>query len=934
MGVIAFHTMYKRMFVGVGTRGRLGLKHVVFAIALFAFLGRAHAQDDAVSVTLEAVTMEAFVQALEAQTPYRFYYDPRATDSLSVTVSAQRVPLADVLQRVLGPAGLYFAIDGHRRVFITEGYALATAPRPARVDTLVAEGFLADHADQEEPTLISIENMLFEFGSKETATPGPHTLSGYVRDINSGAPISLATLSIDGHNIAVQANQAGYYAVTIPSERAVVRVASVGMKTTQRQVLLRASGRLDIDMYDEVYALKEVVVSAERGSNIRRAQLGIERLSIASIKQTPTVFGEADVVKVLLTLPGVQTVGEAASGFNVRGGATDQNLVMFGDATIYNPAHFFGFFSAFNPDVVNNAELYKGSIPARFGGRLASVLDVSVREGNRNKISGAGGIGLLTSRLSLEGPLGAKTSFIAGGRTTYSDWLLRLIPDEQYKHSGASFYDANININHRADDENTLTLTGYLSNDRFSLDSMAAYGYQNRNLNLKWRRIFSSAMYGVAAVGFDGYGFQTDGGHNPVDAYRMRYDIGQAFLRTDLYHRLDERHNLTYGVHVLGYKLQPGERQPASAESIVTPLSLAPKQALESALHVSDNYRVNDRLTVDIGLRYSMFNVFGPQTVREYAAGIPKKESTQVGQREYGPGSVIQTYHAPEIRFGANYTLSTSSALKIGYNSLAQYIHMLSNTAAIAPTDSWTLSDTHIKPQRGGQASLGYYQNFNNDAIETSVEAYYKHMKNYLDYKSGAVLFLNEQLETDVVGTQGRAYGAEFLVKKLTGKLNGWASYTYSKVEQRTVGVDPDDMINDGAYYPSNFDIPHNFTLVGNYKFSHRFSFSLNLTYRTGRPITLPIASFDYAGSQRAYYSARNQYRVPDFFRADASFNIEGNHRVRKLAHSSWTVGVYNVTGRRNPFSVYFVSEAGQIKGYKLSVYGNQIPFITYNFRF
>lgn len=886
------------------------------------------------SVHLKAVSMEVFVQELERQTPYRFYYDPRTTDSLSITVSADRTPLAVILRRVLDPAGLYFAVDQRGRVFITEEYAIATAPQRTEADPAADAAFLADYAVQDESTLISPENTLFEFGTKSAAAEGIRTLSGYIRDINSGEPVSLASVSVDGQNVTVQANQAGYYSVVVPTERAVIRVVGVGMKSTQRQVLLYTSGRLDIEMYDEVYALREVVVSAERGSNIRRAQLGIERLSIASIKQTPTVFGEADIVQVLLTLPGVQTVGEAASGFNVRGGATDQNLVMFGDATIYNPSHFFGLFSAFNPDMVNNAELYKASIPARFGGRLSSVLDVSLREGNRNKLSGAGGVGLLTSRLSLEGPIGERTSFIAGGRMTYSDWLLRLIPDEQYKHSGASFYDANLNINHRVDDQNAVTLTGYLSNDQFSLDSMVAYGYQNKNLNVKWRRIFNSGTYGVTAVGFDSYQFNTDGGYNPVDAYRMHYDIGQAFLRTDLYHRINERHNLTYGLHVLGYRVRPGDRQPLTGESLVSPLSVAQEQALESALHLSDNFRINDRLTVDMGLRYSMFNVFGPGTVKEYAPGLARNENTQIGEREYGAGSVIKTYHAPEIRFGVNYVISSASALKAGYNSLSQYIHMLSNTAAMAPTDTWKLSDVHIEPQRGGQFSVGYYQNFNNDAIETSVEAYYKHIKNHLDYKSGAVLLLNEQLETDVIGTQGRAYGAEFLVKKLTGKLNGWASYTYSKVEQRTVNVGADELINGGAYYPSSFDIPHNLTMVGNYKFSHRFSFSLNLTYRTGRPITLPIGSFWYAGSQRAYYSARNQYRVPDFFRADASFNIEGNHRVRKLAHSSWTVGVYNVTGRRNPFSVYFVSEAGQIKGYKLSVYGSQIPFITYNFRF
>ena len=335
-----------------------------------------------------------------------------------------------------------------------------------------------------------------------------------------------------------------------------------------------------------------------------------------------------------------------------------------------------------------------------------------------------------------------------------------------------------------------------------------------------------------------------------------------------------------------------------------------------------------------MGIRYSMYNYLGPKSVNEYAPGMPLSESSFTGTQQYGSGDFIQTYHGPEFRLSARYLLDPSSSLKASYNSLRQYIHMLSNTTAITPTDSWKLSDAHIRPQLGDQFSLGYYKNLASDVIETSVEVYYKRMSDYLDYKSGAQLFMNDRIEADVIGTRARAYGAEFLVKKVSGRLNGWVSYTYSRVEQRTEGVDEADLINNGDYYPSNHDKPHDITLVGNYRFSHRFSVSLNSTYSTGRPITLPTARYYYAGSERVYYSERNAYRIPDFFRMDISFNIEGNHKVRKLAHSSWTVGVYNVTGRRNPFSVYYTSEGGQLNGYRLSVFGHQIPFVTYNFRF
>ncbi len=914
---------------------RLAIIGLLVAVCLVA-----HAQRDQVAIELVDAPFESLVAQVERQSAYRFYYDRAQTDGVIVNVPARRWAIDELLKAALSPHRLFYSIDVNKRIFITENYALInTLPSVSIRDTAALREPIplppvVGHQQDERAADISIQNRLFEIGSSGAAQSGTKTLSGYIRSTLTGAPVSLASVQVVGHSSAVQADQFGYYSITIPAERSVIRISSVGKKATQRQLLMHASGRLDIQLDDEVYALKEVIVSAEQGSQVRRTQLGVERLSIQTIKQVPVVFGEADVVRVVLTLPGVQTVGEAASGFNVRGGATDQNLVLFNDATVYNPAHFFGFFSAFNPDAISGVELYKGSVPPKFGGRLSSVLDVAAKTGNRNKVSGAGGIGPLTGRLSLDGPIGEKTSFFVAGRSTYSDWLLRLIPDEGYKNSGASFYDANVQLNHEFGDKDALYLTGYISNDRFAFDTTSRYGYENLNLNLKWKRIFSTEAYGMVTVGYDGYRFNVSENLNKVNGYRLDYAIGQTFVRADVNHRLGRRHNLTYGLQAIHYRLTPGNRIPVGERSLIDPAYLAAEQGVESALYVSDSYEVDDRLTLDLGLRYSMFNYLGPRRVDYYAPGLPKSENTIVDTREFGSGQFIKTYHAPEFRLSARYALSPNSSVKAGYNSLRQYIHMLSNTTAITPTDTWKLSDAHIKPQFGDQASLGYYQNFRSNTIETSVELYYKRMHDYLDYKSGAVLLMNERIETDVIDTEARAYGIEFLVKKLSGKLNGWASYTYSRVEQRTVGVNPGDMINRGAYYPSNFDKPHNLTMIGNYKFSHRYSFSLNLTYSTGRPITLPVAVYQYAGSERVYYSDRNQYRIPDFFRADASFNVEGNHKIKKLAHSSWTFGVYNVTGRRNPFSVYYVAEEGRINGYKLSIFGHQIPFVTYNFRF
>lgn len=663
--------------------------------------------------------------------------------------------------------------------------------------------------------------------------------------------------------------------------------------------------------------------------------MGAAKMNIQTIKQVPVVFGEADVLKAVLTLPGVTSVGEASTGFNVRGGAADQNLILFNDMTIYNPAHFFGFFSAFNPDVVKEIELYKSSIPEKYGGRVASVLDVVSKNGNKKRLSGAGGIGPLTSKLTIEGPIiKEKTSFIAGARSTYSNWLMKLIPDEAYKKSTASFYDITAHINHEINTKNNLYLTAYISNDQFKLNNDTLYKYGNQNINLRWKHIFNSKFNAVFSGGYDSYKYSISGKGNAVNAYDLSFNIKQFNFRSDFTYLLDSKNTLNFGVNGNYYKLQPGKFVPAGGRSLVVPDILENEQALETAVYLGDRLDLTPELSVNLGVRYSMFNYLGPQEVYTYQSGIQKSVLNITDSSFYGSGDMIKTYHGPEFRIGLRYSLPNNASVKLSYNSLRQYIHVLSNTTAISPTDTWKLSDPNIRPQLGQQLSLGFYKNFKSNTIETSVEIYYKKLRDYLDYKSGASLVLNHHIETDVVSTRGKAYGAEFLLKKPNGKLNGWISYTYSRILLTMKDSTQGPLINKGEEYPANYDKPHNINFIGNYKFTHRFGVSLNIVYSTGRPITLPIAIFNLNGSERVFYSDRNKYRVPDYFRTDISFNIEGNHRIKKLAHSSWTVGIYNLTGRKNPYSVYFTSENGVVKGYKFSIFGTLIPFITYNFKF
>jgi hypothetical protein len=438
----------------------------------------------------------------------------------------------------------------------------------------------------------------------------------------------------------------------------------------------------------------------------------------------------------------------------------------------------------------------------------------------------------------------------------------------------------------------------------------------------------------VLTTGYDRYQYSITSTENPVNAYNLGFNINQLYFKANFNYYLSSSHTIEFGLNTLRYKLHPGFYVPVGGKSLVVPDTLQTEQALESALYLSDHYTVTNALSIEAGLRWSVFNYLGPSEVNSYASGLPITVENQTGTTKYGSNSFIKTYGGPEYRLSLRYVLTDNFSLKAGYNTERQYIHMLSNTTAMAPTDIWKLSDPNIKPQYGDQLSLGAYRNFKSNTIEASVEVYYKHIQDYLDYKSGAQLIMNPHIETDVLETQGKAYGVELLVKKLTGKLNGWVSYTWSRTLLRQNNPNEGQIINNGQWYPADFDKPNDATVVGNYRFNHRFSISMNATYSTGRPITLPIGVFSYAGSLRTLYADRNTYRIPDYFRTDFSMNIEGNHKVHQKTHNSWTLGIYNLTGRHNPYSVYYVSQNGAVNGYKLSIFGSAIPYVNYNIRF
>ncbi|MEO5595449.1 MAG: carboxypeptidase-like regulatory domain-containing protein [Chitinophagaceae bacterium] len=900
-------------------------------------------QDTArITASFEESSFPEFVRIIEATSLYHFYYDPKETDSLSVSIKANHSKLSGILDQLFQKTLFHYAIDGSNRVFITKKFSISTLLPSDFFNSKKTGSITQDKKDllSDEPPREKLkaaaENKLFEIGIKGGKDNKPNaSLAGYVKDIKTGEGIVGASVYLDTPSIGVNTDQFGYYSLTLTKGRHTLTISSVGMKDAKRQILVHADGKLDIELQEYIGTLKTVIVSAEKRSNTRSLQMGVSKLNIKLIKQVPVVFGEADILKVVLALPGVTSTGEASNGFNVRGGATDQNLILFNDATIYNPSHLFGFFSAFNPDVVKGIELYKSAIPEKYGGRLSSVLDVSLQDGNKKEWTGSAGIGPLTGKFTIQGPIKKdKTSVIAGVRTTYSNWLLNTVPSDAYKNSRANFNDANIRISHFINEKNTLYLTGYISNDKFNLNNDTTYKYGNKNANLKWKHIFNNTSNVVFTAGIDHYQYGISSDGNKVNAFKLGFDINQDYFRADFSYSPNYRHVISYGFNSIFYKLHPGSFTPADQQSLVAPNILPAEQALESAVYLGDQFNVTPEFSVNAGVRYVMFNYFGPHDVNNYVEGLPRDTGTVVSTSSYTAGKIIKTYQAPEIRVAFRYALSDSTSIKLSFNTLQQYIHSLSNTVNVSPTDIWKLSDPHIKPQQGNQVSLGLYKNFKSNTIETSIEIYYKQTKNFLDYKSGAQLLLNSHIETDVLSTRGKAYGVELLIKKNSGKINGWLSYSFSRTFLQVNDPLAGQTINKGNYYPASFDKPHNVNFIGNYRFSHRYSISMNVIYSTGRPITLPIGIFNLGGSNSLLYSDRNQYRVPDYFRTDLSVNIDGNHKVKQRFHNSWSFGVYNLTARQNAYSVYFVQENGKIKGYQLSIFGTAIPFVTYNIKF
>ena len=881
-----------------------------------------HAQTDSVSII-------SLMEQVEKVTSYKIYTDISMPFMVKKPEGAASL---DHLKKSLKNTRWRVSVYGNQ-VFVMQNLNLQVdLPRAWKESSVETKQGI------KVTEILTSENKIYDIGDRfRPSRSAKIKLTGQVIDFKTNTPAEGIHIIRRSPWVATTTDVDGRFEMELEPGFQVLELQGINVKDARRQLMLYTDADVRIELEEQNFMLEEVLVTGGRVEAVKSTTLGMEKIKPSLLKNIPMAMGEMDVLKMVQALPGVKTVGEASTGFNVRGGATDQNLMLLNGGTIYNPTHLFGFFTAFNSDMVSDVEVYKSSIPSQYGGRISSVLNITGKEANKEKFVGVAGIGLLTSKLNLEIPLWKeRTSLLVSGRTTYSDWLLGMLPEKSgYKDGKAGFYDVGATFSHTFNVRNKLNIYGYYSRDRFAFNKNEKYGYGNMNLSAHWRAIFNDHLIANFSAGYDHYDYKNDETVDSIQAARLSFSIDQYFAKANF--NLDlEKHKLNFGISTLLYNIGSGKYEPLGKQSMVALDELQKDKALESAVYLGEEWEITPKLSLNAGIRYSMFNALGPRDFYTYQPGLLPSENTIADTVRVTGNEVLKTYHGPEFRLSGRYAFNDDLSVKVGFNTMRQYIHKVSNTSVMSPTDIWKLSDVNVKPQQGWQLAGGVYYNTPERMWEFALEGYYKKMKDYLDYRSGAKLLMNHHLEMDVINTEGYAYGVELEVKKPKGKLNGWASYTYARTFLRQNDKRISRPINNGAWYPTEYDKPHDFKFVGNYKFTRRYSLSLNMDYSTGRPTTIPAGQYydQQLGTTQVYYTDRNSYRVPDYFRMDLSFNVEASHHLTLATHSSISFGIYNLTGRKNVYSIYYVVENRKIKGYKMSIFGVPIPFVTYNIKF
>lgn len=766
------------------------------------------------------------------------------------------------------------------------------------------------------------------------------TISGTLKDGKSTETLFGANIYIAELKIGTNTNEYGFYSLTIPKGEYTLKISYLGFETLEEKISVTQNIKKDFALTENNQTLEEVKVeSYKKRSEIKNSEMSVNKLSIQTIKKMPAVLGEVDIIKSILQLPGVTNAGEGQSGFNVRGGSADQNLILLDEATIYNSSHLFGFFSVFNSDAIKDLKLYKGGIPARFGGRLSSVLDIYQKEGNKEEYKYTGGIGLISSRLMAEGPIsGGRGSFLVAGRGTYGHLFLKLANNK----NSAYFYDLNTKLNYKLNDKNTLFLSGYFGRDQFDLSGGFINTYGNSFANLRWNHLFSDKLFSNLSVIYSDYYYGLN-----LDFFKFDWqsDIKNFNLKYDFKHYLGNSLKLTYGVNSQYYEFNPGTIVPTSSNSGVIARQLDKKFAIESAVYFDVDQKISDKFSINYGLRHSHFIRLGEQLINIYAnnqavvynsdAKIYEK-ATPIGTKFYGKNKTIANFNNLEPRLALTFAFDDNQSFKASYNRMSQYLHLISNTSSPTPLDIWAPSDNFFKPQILDQFAIGYFKNFSDDNYSIEIESFYKKMKNRVDYIDGAELIANNDLEQIILNGIGRSYGLEFFLRKNTGKLQGWVSYTISRAEQQTPGRNANETgINDGKWYKSGFDKLHNLSVTATYKKNERWSYGAIFTLQSGQPSTFPDGKFDYQGISVPNFGLRNENSLPVFHHLDVSATYVPKPNKQKGWQGEWVFSIYNLYNRQNAASINFRQNADTAasEAVQFSIFG-VMPGITYNFKF
>ena len=914
-------------FRAVQYRDSLALKALAFRLLmpLFCllptlFFGQA-LSDRQISIQSEKSSIEGILRQIESAQDIRFYYQKQDLPKRQFTLDLEATPLSIVLDSLLKDSPLGF--------MPYRSYAIILLPKSV-IEQSFSPSFYRTLSESIADLEAGLGNNSRQLGTVGAlSTTGIASIEGKITDAETGETIIGATLLLKSKESGTSSDADGQFTLQTAPGKDQLLVQSIGYADLELDLRILSDDTLNIELEKAAIDLNEVLVKAEAAdANVNNVQIGVERLEVKTIKQLPAFLGEVDVIKSLLLQPGVSSVGDGAAGFNVRGGNVDQNLIIQDDAFLFNAAHALGFFSTFNSDLLSDVTLYKGNIPAQFGGRLASVLDVGLRDGNMESFQVKGGLGIVSSRLSIEGPIKKnKSSLLAGFRSTYSDGLLQLIDIPEVQRSSVFFYDANLKYTHQFNEKNRLSISGYSTQDRFIFDQQFGFEYSTWLGQIIYRKSFSDRLFSKLSATYSSYN-NTQLNLEGADASELENRLSYLKVKEQITYTPDTELQVDAGISSIYYHINPGTIRPNTATSTLIPKTLEKEYGLESAAFINTQWSISSKVQIAAGLRAAFYQFLGPGSVFQYQEGLPLDISTIIDTIQYESGDIIANYSSLEPRFSARYRMTASSSLKFGYSRTAQFINQISDTNTPTPGSQWQLSTNHIAPTRAHNFSFGLFKNLKDNLWESSVEVYYRAIDDLFDYIDFAQLDVNEHLETELVSGIGRAYGLEFSLKKKAGNFNGFLNYTLSRSEAQVEGI------NLGNWFPSNFDKTNDISLVLNLKANERNSFTLNFNYATGRPTTAPISFYtELNGLVVPIYSERNQLRGPDFHRLDIAYTIGQGYKKSKKFKTSWTFSIYNVYGRRNAFSIFFTQRPfNPPTTNQLSILGSAFPAITFNF--